>query len=168
MIRVLVVDDDYHVARVHAKSVATVDGFSVVGEAHTGAAALELIASTTPDLLLLDMYLPDFTGLELVRRISATSEPIPDFLLLTAARDIESVRTAMQLGAFYYLVRAHTRLDSMTLVERLIREHHVAAIPGSAFADAAPCSIRISYGALQAESVAEGLGRLVTGLRALA
>ena len=71
-------------------------------------------------------------------------------------------------GAFYYLVRAHTRLDSMTLVERLIREHHVAAIPGSAFADAAPCSIRISYGALQAESVAEGLGRLVTGLRALA
>jgi response regulator of citrate/malate metabolism len=108
MIRVLVVDDDYHVARVHAKSVATVNGFSVVGEAHTGAAALELIASTTPDLLLLDMYLPDFTGLELVRRISATSDPIPNFLLLTAARDIESVRTAMQLGAFYYLVKPFT------------------------------------------------------------
>jgi response regulator of citrate/malate metabolism len=51
------------------------------------------------------MYLPDFTGLELVRRLSATSEQIPDFILLTAARDIESVRTAMQLGAFYYLVK---------------------------------------------------------------
>jgi len=71
-------------------------------------------------------------------------------------------------GAFYYLLRAHSDLDSMTLVERLIRDHRVAAIPGSAFADAAPCSIRISYGALDAETVAEGVGRLVKGLRALA
>ena len=54
------------------------------------------------------------------------------------------------------------------LAERLIREHRVAAIPGSAFADAAPCSIRISYGALDAQTVAEGIGRLVAGLRALA
>lgn len=108
MIRVLVVDDDYHVAQVHARSVAAVEGFCVVGEAHSGTAALDLITSTTPDLLLLDMYLPDFTGLELVRRISATSEQLPDFLLLTAARDIESIRTGMQLGAFYYLVKPFT------------------------------------------------------------
>jgi aspartate/methionine/tyrosine aminotransferase len=71
-------------------------------------------------------------------------------------------------GAFYYLVRAHSALDSMTLTERLIREHRVAAIPGSAFADPSSCSIRISYGALDADSIAEGLGRLVSGLRALA
>ena len=71
-------------------------------------------------------------------------------------------------GAFYYLIRVHSTLDSMTLVERLIREHKVATIPGSAFADSAPCSIRISYGALEPHVVAEGLGRLVGGLRALA
>jgi len=71
-------------------------------------------------------------------------------------------------GAFYYLVRAHSRMDSMTLAERLIREHRVATIPGSAFADPSPCSVRISYGALDSESVIEGLRRLVDGLRALA
>jgi aspartate/methionine/tyrosine aminotransferase len=71
-------------------------------------------------------------------------------------------------GAFYYLIRVHSALDSMTLTERLIREHRVATIPGSAFADAAPCSVRISYGALDADSVIEGIGRLVRGLRALA
>jgi aspartate/methionine/tyrosine aminotransferase len=71
-------------------------------------------------------------------------------------------------GAFYYLVRAHSGLDSMTMVERLIREHRVATIPGSAFADPAACSIRISYGALDPGTVAEGLERLVGGLRALA
>jgi aspartate/methionine/tyrosine aminotransferase len=71
-------------------------------------------------------------------------------------------------GAFYYLLRVHAALDPMTLVERLIREHRVAAIPGSAFADPAPCSIRISYGALQGETAADGVRRLVDGLRALA
>ena len=71
-------------------------------------------------------------------------------------------------GAFYYLLRVRSTLDSMALVERLVREHRVAAIPGSAFADPAPCSIRVSYGALEPDVVAEGLDRLVSGLRALA
>lgn len=70
-------------------------------------------------------------------------------------------------GAFYYLVRVHSRLDSMTLAERLIREHRVATIPGAAFADPSPCSIRISYGALDPASIIEGLERLVGGLTAL-
>ncbi|MBC9822594.1 response regulator [Terrabacter sp. MAHUQ-38] len=108
MIRVLVVDDDYRVAQAHALSVARVSGFEVVGETHTGAEARELVGSTTPDLLLLDMYLPDFSGLDLIRQIAASGERVPDFLLVTAARDIDSVRTAMQLGALYYLVKPFT------------------------------------------------------------
>jgi aspartate/methionine/tyrosine aminotransferase len=71
-------------------------------------------------------------------------------------------------GAFYYLLRVHSTMDAMTMVERLIREYRVATIPGSAFADPSPCSIRISYGALDADSIAEGLRRLVDGIRALA
>ncbi len=70
-------------------------------------------------------------------------------------------------GAFYYLVRVHADLESMTLTERLIKEHRVATIPGSAFADSSPCSVRISYGALDADTVIEGLHRLVSGVRAL-
>lgn len=71
-------------------------------------------------------------------------------------------------GAFYYLVRVHSSLDAMTMSERLIKQHRVATIPGSAFADPASCSVRISYGALDSESVIEGLRRLVDGLRASA
>jgi aspartate/methionine/tyrosine aminotransferase len=70
-------------------------------------------------------------------------------------------------GAFYYLVRVHADIDSMALAERLIRQHRVAAIPGSAFADPAPCSIRISYGALDGDTLAHGIERLAEGLRAL-
>jgi aspartate/methionine/tyrosine aminotransferase len=70
-------------------------------------------------------------------------------------------------GAFYYLVRVSSKRDSLALTERLIREHRVAVIPGSAFGDIEGCSIRISYGALDADSVKEGIGRLVEGLRAI-
>ncbi|MFM6848788.1 MAG: response regulator [Terrabacter sp.] len=108
MIEVLVVDDDYHVAHAHALAIARVEGFHSVGEAHTGAEAERLVHDAEPDLILLDMYLPDFSGLDLVRRLAATGRPVPDFLLVTAARDLESVRTAMQLGAFYYLVKPFT------------------------------------------------------------
>ncbi len=129
MIRVLVIDDDYHVASAHRLSVERLPGFTVVGEAHSGAEAVDLIRSEAPDLLLLDMYLPDFSGLDLVRRVSATVEHGPDFLLVTAARDIDSVRAAMQLGAFYYLVKPFTfvalreQLEAYrSWVERLDRE----------------------------------------------
>jgi response regulator of citrate/malate metabolism len=128
MIRVLVVDDDYHVAHAHALTVDRVEGFVVVGEAHTGEEAQRLVAEARPDLLLLDMYLPDFSGLDLVRRLAAAGDSVPDFLLVTAARDIDSVRTAMQLGAFYYLVKPFSvvalreQLEAYrSWVERLLR-----------------------------------------------
>ena len=70
-------------------------------------------------------------------------------------------------GAFYYFVKVHTALDAMTLTERLIREHRVAVIPGSAFGASEGCHIRVSYGALDARTAQEGVSRLVKGLKAL-
>src|SRR5680860_236867 len=70
-------------------------------------------------------------------------------------------------GAFYVLLRVHTDIPDMTLVERLIREYRVAVIPGSAFGTGTGCYLRIAYGALRKETVTEGIGRLVQGLRAL-
>ena len=71
-------------------------------------------------------------------------------------------------GAFYCLLRVATAIDSLVLAERLIREHQVAVIPGTAFGMTDGCYLRVAYGALQKETVAEGIGRLVRGLRAIA
>jgi aspartate/methionine/tyrosine aminotransferase len=71
-------------------------------------------------------------------------------------------------GAFYYFIKVHTTLDSMTLTERLIREHKVAVIPGSAFGKTDGCHARISFGALDRIRAADGIGRLVNGLKAIA
>jgi aspartate/methionine/tyrosine aminotransferase len=70
-------------------------------------------------------------------------------------------------GAFYALIRVRTDMDPMTLAERLVREYRVAVIPGTAFGLTDGCSFRVAYGALQKATVAEGIGRLVAGLRRL-
>jgi response regulator of citrate/malate metabolism len=105
MIRTLVVDDDYRVADVNAAFVAKVEGFEVIGKAHTARAAYETTTADSPDLILLDLYLPDAHGLELLRRLQVRESQRPDVIVITAARDAESVRTALQLGAVSYLVK---------------------------------------------------------------
>lgn len=67
-------------------------------------------------------------------------------------------------GAFYFLLRLHTDRASMEIVERLIHEHGVAVIPGTTFGLDRGCHLRVAYGALRRETVAEGVGRLVGGL----
>jgi aspartate/methionine/tyrosine aminotransferase len=71
------------------------------------------------------------------------------------------------LGAFYFLLRVDAPLDSMAVVERLIREFGVAVIPGSTFGLNRGCYLRVAYGALQRETIAAGVGRLVQGLNAI-
>ena len=70
-------------------------------------------------------------------------------------------------GAFYVLLRLNTTLDSLSLGERLVREHKVAVIPGTAFGMTDGCYFRVAFGALQKATVTEGIGRLVSGLRTL-
>jgi aspartate/methionine/tyrosine aminotransferase len=96
-----------------------------------------------------------------VRELAA----IRDIVLsrLSALAPLASVPAAD--GAFYVLMKVETALDPMTIAERLIREHKVAVVPGTAFGMTDGCYFRVAYGALQKATVAEGIGRLVSGLR---
>jgi aspartate/methionine/tyrosine aminotransferase len=71
-------------------------------------------------------------------------------------------------GAFYCLPRFRLPLDGMTLMRRLVREHRVAAIAGDTFGLTEGCYLRVSYGALAADTVHEGMRRLVEGVQHLA
>jgi aspartate/methionine/tyrosine aminotransferase len=68
-------------------------------------------------------------------------------------------------GAFYFFLKLDTEMKPLALVERLIKERGVAAIPGDAFGMENGCYLRVAYGALQPETVAEGVGRLARGIR---
>src|SRR5205823_14935151 len=75
-IRTVIGDDDFMSASVHRSYTERLPGFTVVGEAHTGAEALALARVAQPDLVLLDIYLPDMTGLEVLRRLRTDSAPV--------------------------------------------------------------------------------------------
>lgn len=117
MIRTLVVDDDFRVGQIHGDYVRRVAGFGVVGEAASVAEALTAVRDLQPDLLLLDIFLPDGSGLDVLRRLSQDQGGTrPDALMITADHDISSVRAAMKLGAIGYLVKPFGSAD---LAERL-------------------------------------------------
>src|SRR4051812_50193211 len=97
--RVLVVDDDFRVADLHAQFVRRAAGFEVVGVAHNAAEARQAAADLQPDLVLLDMYLPDALGLDLVPELSC------DVLMVTAAADADTVRRAVGAGGVNYLIK---------------------------------------------------------------
>jgi two-component system CitB family response regulator len=117
MIKVVVVEDDFRVARVHAEVVGRVDGMEAVALAHTASAGLDAIGQHRPDLVMLDLYLPDAGGLELLRRTRALAAS-PGVIVISAANDAASVRRAMRYGVFRYLLKP---LDLGVLRDHLTR-----------------------------------------------
>ena len=81
----------------------------------------------------------------------------------------DRIKIIKPMGAFYVLVQVPgCRLDDLTLSRRLIEEYGVATVPGRAFGSTDRCCLRVSYGALQAATVIDGIGRLAEGLACLA
>lgn len=125
MIDVLVVDDDFHVAEINARYVGKVPGFRVAARAHSAAQALATVDHERIDLVLLDHYLPDQTGLELVHRMRERGHGT-DVIMITAASDVRTVQSAMRLGALHYLIKPFTfaalraRLDSYAALRRTV------------------------------------------------
>ncbi|MGN9906034.1 response regulator [Phytohabitans sp. LJ34] len=104
MIGVLVVDDDFMVSRIHCGFVDRIPGFHVVGTAHTGQQALDATRDLRPDLLLLDLYLPDMFGLDVVAKLRTAGHEC-DVLVISAAKEAEAVRGAVRHGVINYLLK---------------------------------------------------------------
>lgn len=105
-LRVLIVEDDYRVARVNRGFVEQVDGFTVAGTAATAADAEAAVATLAPDLIILDLYLPDGHGLELLRRLRSGGSPA-DVIVITAAKEAATVQEALRSGAVDYILKPY-------------------------------------------------------------
>nr|WP_205861346.1 response regulator [Planosporangium flavigriseum] len=114
----MIVEDDFRVAQIHVAFTQRVSGFRVVGTARTGQEARELVEREQLDLLLLDTYLPDESGLGLLRDLDT------DAIMLTAASDSATVRAAFARGALNYLVKPFT---AEQLTDRLTAYRHYRA-----------------------------------------
>jgi response regulator of citrate/malate metabolism len=178
---VLVVDDDFRVARLHAAVVDTIPGFRVVGVAHTAADALTAAERLSPDLVLLDEYLPDEHGTAIIGRLNAA------VIVITADSDAASVRRAIARGALNVVIKPFSapvltsRLTAFArfwdelgdtgaldqaAVDRSLAMLHEGDAPGAALpkgrsavtAEAIATTLRESREPLTAVTVAESVG----------
>lgn len=101
-LRVLIVDDDFHVARLHTSYVESVPGFTALPAVGSAEAAMRAVNALKPDLVLIDIYLPDANGLDVLHRLDV------DAFVISAASDALSVRRALRRGALGYLVKPFT------------------------------------------------------------
>ncbi|MFD4142547.1 response regulator [Streptomyces sp. NPDC058572] len=127
-IRVLVVEDDPVAADAHALYVGRVPGFAVAGVAHSRGQAVRALERTPIHLLLLDLYLPDGHGLQLVRSLRAAGHTA-DVIAVTSARDLAVVREGVSLGVVQYVLKPFT---FATLRDRLTRYAEFRAAAGEA------------------------------------
>lgn len=103
-VEVLIVEDDLRIMDINRRFVSKIDGFEVIATATNGAEAKEQLAFIEPHLVLLDVYLPDMLGTELVWHIRQHHRSV-DIMMITAAKEIEMVQEALRGGVFDYIVK---------------------------------------------------------------
>jgi response regulator of citrate/malate metabolism len=123
---VLVVDDDFRVANMHAGIVTALPGFTVTCTANTIAAARE---AEPVDLALVDVYLPDGSGVEFVRELRC------DSMMLSAATEADTIRAAVSAGALGYLVKPFVPADLAARLAGYARYRRILAVPNLDAAD---------------------------------
>ena len=119
-VTVLVVDDDFMVARIHERFIERTPGFEVVGSVRNGTDAVTAVEELAPDLVLLDVHMPDIDGLEVLRRIRSQGHAV-GVVMVTAERDSEVVRAALLGGAQQYLVKPFEYPDLVARLETVRR-----------------------------------------------
>ena len=106
--RVILIEDDPLVARINREMTEAEDGFQVIAQAGTMREGLALTRSLEPDLLMVDVYLPDGDGLRLVHTLRAEERSF-EAIMITAANDVGSVQQALHDGVLDYLIKPFER-----------------------------------------------------------
>ncbi len=104
MIKTVIVEDDLMVASINQQFALKTPGVNVIATFHNGKDALAFLNKTKVDLLLLDFYMPEITGLELLAKLRNEGNNV-DVIMITAANDAVHINEALHLGIVDYLVK---------------------------------------------------------------
>lgn len=127
MLKTVIVEDDRMVAAINAQFAEKTPGVQVVASFHNGKDALVYLKQTKVDLLLLDLYMPDFSGIQLLTELRRAGNKV-DVIFITAANDTVHIQDALQLGAIDYLIkpfkyeRFEEALDKVVLRRKVIEK----------------------------------------------
>jgi response regulator of citrate/malate metabolism len=128
MISVLIVEDETIAAEALEQYVNRVPGFVVTGTVRTGKEALRRLALERVGLVLLDIYLPDMSGIDVVQAMRAVGQT-SDVIVVTQARDLKVVQAAASFGVIHYLVKPFTFSALRAKLERYRTYHEQLNAP---------------------------------------
>ena len=124
----VVVADDQALVRTGFRMILIADGIDVVAEAATGAEAIDAVRRTCPDVVLMDIRMPELDGLEATRRILAADADGPRILMLTTFDVDEYVYAALAAGASGFLLK-DVAPEQLTAAVRLVRSGDALLAP---------------------------------------
>jgi DNA-binding NarL/FixJ family response regulator len=126
----LLTDDHSLLREAIKRSIEEVQGLKVVGEAGDGADLIRLLNRTTPDLIILDISMPNLPGLDAARIIKA-QDPDIKILILTMHKSGEFLRRALAVGIEGYLLKENALADLVTAIETIRRgEKYISSLLG--------------------------------------
>lgn len=99
----------------------------VVGVGHNGAEALDLLAATKPDVMLLDIIMPHLDGIGVLERLAQSGEPRPKIIMLTALGQEQMTKRVIDLGANYYVLKPFNLETLVTRVRQLANNESFSA-----------------------------------------
>lgn len=132
-IRIFLIDDHFVVREGLKLIFETEDEYDVIGEAEGGMQALEKLKSCTPDVILLDLNMPDMSGIDVLKKFAQMNSEIP-VLVLTTFDDHRYIKEAFELGAKGYLLKDATReeikrsIDAASRGEVLLKQNITEAL----------------------------------------
>ncbi|MEI4770510.1 response regulator [Psychrobacillus sp. FJAT-51614] len=127
MIKVVIAEDDFRIAQVQEQFLQKITGVKLVGKALNAKETMDLLSENEVDLLLLDIYLPDELGTDLLSKIRE-SYPIIDIIMVTAATERTMLEKAVRYGVFNYLLKPVTMKKFVETIEDYKRKKELLSI----------------------------------------
>lgn len=121
MTKIIIVEDDYRIACIHEKFLKKMSNVTVVGKALTGKEAIQLVESKEVDLVILDLYLPDMLGTEIIQQLRAINSNI-DIVTISAATEKEIVSDVLHNGVFDYIIKP---VNMERFIETIVRYQRI-------------------------------------------
>ncbi len=124
MIRTVIVEDDLMVAEINSQFVSKTPGIEVTASFHNGNDALNFLTKAPVDLVLLDLYMPGYSGLELLRELRRQKNDV-DVIMITAANDSDHIKEALHLGIIDYLIKPFKYERFSEAINKYVLKHKV-------------------------------------------
>lgn len=144
-IRVVVLDDNMGIREILKDYVNMQDDMEVVGVAGDGVTGLEVIKATCPDVVIMDMIMPQLDGLGVLEHLNTGSlQPSPSVICLSAVGQEDLIRKAIELGAKYYMVKPFDLAMMVKRIREVVRKIEPAKVNAASVVKSENLEERIS------------------------